>query len=267
MKNNKSKIFIVIFVILIIIIGFFIFKNNNENVNKNNSNNSSNTTDSNNEATSNYEASKTSATNNVNPDNNNQVQNQTNTSIAENNQTQNSGNPTETENQKKEDNAKADDVNGNNLKEEEIAVFDTKILTKDPNRQHNIGLTCSTLNNTVVEKGATFSFCNTVGQATSSKGYKEADIFDADGKKKKGLGGGNCQISTTLYNAVLKVPELKVVERHEHSNYVPYIAKGKDAAVAYGSYDFKFKNDSDGKIKIQAIATENNITIKLLKIS
>ena len=68
------------------------------------------------------------------------------------------------------------------------------------------------------------------GQSTSSKGYQEADIFDKNGNKKKGLGGGNCQISTTLYNAVLAVPNLNVTERHAHSNYVPYIQKGKDAA-------------------------------------
>lgn len=151
-------------------------------------------------------------------------------------------------------------------KEEEISSFSTKIVTKDANRQHNINLTCSTLNNTIVEPGATFSFTNTVGQATSAKGYKEADIFDANGKKKKGLGGGNCQISSTLYNAVLAVSSLPVVERHAHSNYVPYIKKGKDAAVAYGSYDFKFRNDSGNKIKIQASATENEITTKLIKV-
>ena len=151
-------------------------------------------------------------------------------------------------------------------KEEEISSFSTKIVTKDSNRQHNINLTCSTLNNTIVEPGSTFSFCGTVGQATSAKGYKEADIFDAKGKKKKGLGGGNCQISSTLYNAVLAVSTLPVVERHPHSNYVPYIQKGKDAAVAYGSYDFKFRNDTGNKIKILASATENEITTKLIKI-
>ena len=152
-------------------------------------------------------------------------------------------------------------------KEEEISSFSTKIVTKDSNRQHNINLTCSTLNDTIIENGSTFSFCGTVGQATSQKGYKEADIFDANGNKKKGLGGGNCQISTTLYNAVLKVSDLKVTERHEHSNYVPYIQDGKDAAVAYGSYDFKFQNNTGNHIKIKAECTENDVTIKLLKIS
>ena len=62
--------------------------------------------------------------------------------------------------------------------------------------------------------------------------------------RKKAQAAGNCQISSTLYNAVLAVPTLVVTERHAHSNYVPYIAKGKDAAVAYGRYDLKFRNDS-----------------------
>lgn len=149
--------------------------------------------------------------------------------------------------------------------EETISSFSTKIYTKDSARQNNISITCSTLNETIIPNGSTFSFCNTVGQATSNKGYKEADIFDKNGNKKKGLGGGNCQVSTTLYNAVLAVPSLVVTERHEHSNKVPYIQNGKDAAVAYGSYDLKFRNDSGYDVKIKAEATANNVTITLYK--
>lgn len=155
----------------------------------------------------------------------------------------------------------------NATSEKEIASFSTKIYTKDSNRQNNVSITCSTLNNTEVPVGSTFSFCDTVGKATSAKGYKEADIFTADGEKTKGLGGGNCQVSTTLYNAVLKIPELQVTERHEHSNSVPYIEKGKDAAVAYGSYDLKFVNNTDSTIKIKAENTPDSITIKLIKVT
>ena len=135
--------------------------------------------------------------------------------------------------------------------EKTLATFSTKIYSKDSARQNNIKITCNSLNNTTVKNGSTFSFCNTVGQATSAKGYQKADIFDKDGNKKKGLGGGNCQVSTTLYNAVLKTPNMTVVERHEHSNKVPYISKGKDAAVAYGGYDLKFKNDTGFDIMIK----------------
>lgn len=75
---------------------------------------------------------------------------------------------------------------------------------------------------------------------------------------------GNCQISSTLYNAVLAVPGLVVTERHAHSNYVPYIAKGKDAAVAYGSYDFKFKNNSGNDIKILASTDSKTVITSLV---
>lgn len=73
--------------------------------------------------------------------------------------------------------------------EEQIATFTTKIYSSDGARQNNISITCNTLNGTIVKNGATFSFCNTVGQASTNKGYQKADIFDKDGNKKKGLGG------------------------------------------------------------------------------
>ena len=150
--------------------------------------------------------------------------------------------------------------------EETISSFSTKIYTKDSARQNNITITCSTLNETIIANGSTFSFCNTVGAATSANGYQEADIFDKAGNKKKGLGGGNCQVSTTLYNAVLKIPSLVVTERHEHSNKVPYIETGKDAAVAYGSYDLKFRNDTGFDIKIKASNNNDSVNIDLYKI-
>lgn len=73
--------------------------------------------------------------------------------------------------------------------EEQIATFSTKIYSNDSARQNNISITCNTLNGTIVSNGATFSFCGTVGQSSTSKGYQKADIFDKNGNKKKGLGG------------------------------------------------------------------------------
>lgn len=150
--------------------------------------------------------------------------------------------------------------------ETEIASFSTKIHNKEKARQNNMEITAQTLTNTEVPAGETFSFCNTVGKATTERGYQEADIY-VEGEKKKGLGGGNCQVSTTLYNAVVQIPELEVVERHQHSGYVPYIQKGKDAAVAYGSNDFKFKNNTGNAIKIVMEKTVDNITARIIKIS
>lgn len=146
----------------------------------------------------------------------------------------------------------------------EIASFSTKIHNKENARQNNIKITCNTLTNTEIKSGEVFSFCDTVGKATEEKGYQEADIF-VDGEKQKGFGGGNCQVSTTLYNAVVTVDGIEIIERHEHSNDVPYIEKGKDAAVAYGSYDFKFKNNTRNTIKIIIEFDEENITAKIIK--
>lgn len=148
--------------------------------------------------------------------------------------------------------------------EKEVSTFSTQIHNKDKERQNNIEITCNTLNGTQIKPGEIFSFCDVVGKATTEKGYQEADIF-VDGKKEKGLGGGNCQVSTTLYNAVLQVTDLEVTERHEHSKKVPYIEQGKDAAVSYGSYDFKFKNNSNYTIKIVMEKTQDEITAKLMQ--
>lgn len=148
----------------------------------------------------------------------------------------------------------------------DIANFSTKIYIKDSGRQHNIGLTTSKLNGTIVEPGETFSFCNTVGKATADKGYKKADIYDSEGNIIQGYGGGNCQVSSTLYNAVLTIPNLNIIERHEHSRKVNYVEPGKDAAVSYGNIDFKFKNDNNYSIKIYASNAPDSVDIRIVKI-
>ena len=111
--------------------------------------------------------------------------------------------------------------------EETLYSFSTEILDKSEGRQTNLRLTCSTLNGTVVNSGATFSFCDTVGPATTDKGYKEAKIFGADGEVTMGLGGGNCQVSSTLYNAVLQDTNFEIVERHPHAQRVYYVEERK----------------------------------------
>ncbi len=149
------------------------------------------------------------------------------------------------------------------IEEKQLSSFSTKIYNKENARQNNLKITGSKLNGHIVKKGEIFSFCNTLGPATSKEGYKESDIFDKDGNKKKGLGGGICQISTTLYNAILKNPNLEVIERHKHSNSVPYIKKGNDATVAYGSYDFKFKNNTQNDIKLFFDISDTSVTVRI----
>ena len=113
-----------------------------------------------------------------------------NTSSGENNNTPENTTSEGSDNTSENKNSN-EPVNTNNSStpvEKTLATFSTKIYSKDSARQNNIKITCNSLNNTTVKNGSTFSFCNTVGQATSAKGYQKADIFDEDGNKKKGLG-------------------------------------------------------------------------------
>lgn len=150
--------------------------------------------------------------------------------------------------------------------ETELANSSTKILVEDDNRDHNLELSASKINHHIVKKGETFSFNDVVGNPTPDKGYEKAGIF-VDGKKKKGYGGGNCQISTTLYDVVKKVDGLKVTERHEHEKEVGYVKKGNDATVAYDYLDLKFKNNTEHDIKIYADVSEKEVTVKIVKLS
>lgn len=153
-------------------------------------------------------------------------------------------------------------------KEEIISTFSTPVnYPEETDRQTNMAICCDTLNGTIVKAGAEFSFCDTVGQATPEKGYKEADIFDLDGNITTGYGGGKCQVSTTLYNAVLAIPSLRVTERHPHTRKVYYIEEGKDACISYGGADLKFKNENNFDIKIYAANNYNTIDVSIAKIS
>lgn len=153
-----------------------------------------------------------------------------------------------------------------NKTEEKLGEFSTKIYDKDAERQHNLELSCSKINEHIVKAGETFSFCDTVGKATSSAGYEKAKIFDKNGNVKEGYGGGNCQVSTTLFNAVRNLSGIEVTERHDHSNKVPYAKAGDDAAVAYGGYDFKFINHNDYDIIIHAESNKSNVIVTINKI-
>ena len=150
-------------------------------------------------------------------------------------------------------------------KEEEIASYSTKLGGSTENRLTNIKITCNKLNGTTVNDNDTFSFCTTVGPSKAEEGYKEATVF-LDGKKVQALGGGNCQVSSTLYNAVLAVPALKVTERHEHGRDVSYVPEGKDAAVSYGSIDFKFKNNTGKKIKLYFTTDDVTLSVRIVKL-
>lgn len=151
--------------------------------------------------------------------------------------------------------------------ESELYSFSTPIKSNDDNRLTNLKLTCNKINGTIVKAGSEFSFYKVVGPSEAKDGYKIADALDADGNTIKLIGGGNCQVSTTIYNAALGTSGLKVTERHEHSNDVPYIENGKDAAVAYGHLDLKFKNTNNYDIKLYSTVSDNKVIVKIFRVS
>ncbi len=198
----------------------------------------------------------------------------TNTQISNNEDTNSASNNT-TNNNNFKSNANDNTTNSNDdkkivsetqTKEKEIAKFSTDILVDDENRDNNLKLTASKINNTIVKNGESFSFNDVVGNPTPQKGYEKAGII-VDGKKEKGYGGGNCQVSTTLYDAVLKVDGLKVTERHEHGKDVGYVEEGKDATVVYDELDLKFENNTGYDIKIKAEVTSKEVIVRIMKIT
>lgn len=147
-----------------------------------------------------------------------------------------------------------------------LSKFSTKLPKDTKARYSNIELACGTLNDTIVKSGDTFSLWNVLGCPTKEKGYKKAKTFTSDGKIRKSYGGGICQVSTTIYNAVLEIDDIEILERHEHSRDVVYIKDGKDAAVSYNSADLKFKNLADYDIKLKAELKNNKVIIKVEKL-
>ena len=116
------------------------------------------------------------------------------------------------------------------------------------NRNNNIRQACENMNGTILEPGEVFSFNEIVGKRTPENGFKEATVI-MGGQYEQGLGGGICQASTTLYNAVLKA-DLEVVKRSAHAWPSDYIQTGLDATVDWPGIDFQFKNDTDYQVVV-----------------
>ena len=129
-----------------------------------------------------------------------------------------------------------------------LSTFTTKYDVGNVNRSTNLVLATNKINGTVLMPGEEFSYNKVVGKRTVAAGYKQAHIFQA-GRVIDGLGGGICQISTTLYNAALYA-NLEITDRSNHQFPAGYVGLGKDATVAYGAIDFKFKNNRNYPIKI-----------------
>jgi len=126
-------------------------------------------------------------------------------------------------------------------------------------RSYNVKLAASKINGYVMNKGDVFSFNTVVGKRTHAAGFKDAPVYTADGVED-GVGGGICQVSSTLYSAVL-MADLDIVSRRNHSYTVSYTVPGFDATVSYGSIDFKFSNPFPQPIKIKAVASGGAMTV------
>jgi hypothetical protein len=130
-----------------------------------------------------------------------------------------------------------------------LASFTTKYDVSNTDRSTNLELAASKINGIILSPGEEFSYNTTVGARTIAAGYKEAKIY-SNGEVVDGIGGGICQISSTLYNVAV-FANLNITERHNHQFITSYVPAGRDATVAYGSKDLKFVNNRSYPIKIE----------------
>jgi vancomycin resistance protein YoaR len=142
-----------------------------------------------------------------------------------------------------------------------LSTYTTQFNASNVNRTYNVKVAAEALNHQQIKPGETFSFNQVVGPRSQEAGYKEALII-LKNEFVPGLGGGVCQVSSTLYNSVL-LADLTVVERSNHSLPVDYVPPGLDATVAYGVLDFKFVNSTEGHLILQTSVKGNRLTIQI----
>ena len=145
---------------------------------------------------------------------------------------------------------------------DELASYKTTFSASNVNRSTNIRLASEKINGTVVMPGEIFSYNATVGERTAAKGYKSAGVY-VGGQVTTGIGGGICQVSSTLYNAVL-LSNLEIVARYNHCFNTGYVPVSRDATVSWGGPDFKFKNTRNYPIKIICTGTNGTEYVQIL---
>lgn len=141
-----------------------------------------------------------------------------------------------------------------------ISSFSTKFNPGDKNRTQNLKVSTQAVNDYIIMPGEVFSLNSILGPRTYAKGYKDAGIF-ANGRKSVGIAGGICQTSSTIFNALL-LADFDVVERHRHSLPVPYLERGRDAAIS-SRQDLKMKNTHNYPIRITTSIDTNNGELKV----
>ena len=142
-----------------------------------------------------------------------------------------------------------------------LSTFSTRYDASDKDRTTNLVIACRKLNGKVIMPGETFSYNETLGPRTYAAGYRNGKIY-SNGQVVDGLGGGICQISSTLYNAAL-MSDMEIVERRNHQFVTSYVDKGRDATVVYGATDFRFKNTRTYPIRLVASATGGVATVSV----
>lgn len=141
-----------------------------------------------------------------------------------------------------------------------IGTYTTN-TTSNSKRNTNIRLAAAALNGTIVGPGQEVSFNDTVGQRTEAKGYQGAAAYN-NGEVVQEIGGGVCQVSTTLYNAALKAG-MKISMRRSHTFEPSYVTPGMDATVSWGGPDFRFINTSSSAIGIKASYSNQTVTVSI----
>ena len=157
-------------------------------------------------------------------------------------------------------NVSTDDI-GTEAFPDRLASFSTSYASSNANRSTNIALAASKLNGKVLMPGEEFSFNGTVGKRTTQAGFKTATVY-SNGQVTTDVGGGICQVSSTLYNAVLRA-NLEITDRRNHTFTVGYVPIGLDATVSWGAPDFKFKNSRSYPVKIVATTQNKRLSISI----
>ena len=147
------------------------------------------------------------------------------------------------------------------IEEALIASYTTYFNQADSGRNRNIELSALAINNVIVGSGDYFSFNTVVGPRSEENGYQPAPEI-VNKELVMGIGGGICQTSSTMFNAVDKIP-VKYVERHHHSLDIGYVPKGRDATVSYGGLDFRFQNTNDVPFIIKTVVSDNFLTVEI----
>jgi vancomycin resistance protein YoaR len=130
-----------------------------------------------------------------------------------------------------------------------------------PNRIHNVQLVAHLIDGTLIAPGATFSFNGTTGARTAAKGFLEAPVI-VNGELTTGLGGGVCQVSTTVFNAAFE-GGLEITQRTNHALYISHYPQGRDATVDYPDVDLKFVNDTPHWLLLRTFVGASSLTVSL----